>query len=1137
MKRNRRRRSLIVSAVLVALLAGVGLGLRSFLLGRIRSAIESSFNIGALELSIFPPTLVIENIRSVSTSPSFAADRAEIRVPFAALFRREKSFRIVLDHPVVRIRDAAAPAAGGPFKLSLPFPVSIESGLVRGGEIYYAGRAGVFSARKVMASFRRDQDTFQLRLDAAEGSFQPPSLKAPLAGRIRGTLEGKGRELALRNIEVDGPGFLLKAEGLLKNPDDPEIDIRARLRAPAAAVAAYFRIPFDWGGKAAGQGRILWRAGRLNLRADFESDDIVLNSIPLGRTEGTVEVGGPGGGRVEFRFGRGAAPTESVSITFGGDKVEGAAHGVHLDPILGYLNIPYPVRSPAWGEFSLVNRHLRARAEFRDDLAPPLADRYSCRGTVDVTWDGSAGVTVSSKKLETSFCVVEAEAAIDIKKTVQVGIRGEVSDVRQAREFTSLLLSDKLTFPEIRGRGLAEVKILGDYSHPQVKIDFSVSPGGFGRFDAASVGGTVEIYRRDATGIFKVQDPGMRGDIRLTKRPNEIELRIKAEEASLEKVLPPLKVRVPLQGRAAGDFTVFIKDGVVEAAGNFTSARADLAGQPLTDVRGMLTWSEASETLAFSDLQAGFHGGRIRGSGSFGFESRDFDLDLAVQDLDLSTFVPAAAGRVDLTLKGKGNLDKDAPSGTFSARDLNYAMVEGASAHGTAELVYRNDRVEAKLEGVLDPGRNDFQATLSYPQSDGSFQVSLKGRVLNPGLIVPWKGVQGELNYLLDIKGGGAASDINGVIDFKGPLFPIPGFAHPLIDFSGLVRIQNGRASIRTLQAKLGGGDVSGSGEIRFGQAGIELIDVRVDGRNLVLALIERTRALVDGTLRLLKDETRFTLTGDLLVKTLSWKRELTDKLSLSSAPPGAPKAGKGIFDNLTLDVRVHADDNAVIENSLGRIRGRFDLTVTGGINAPVLLGDIEGLRGDVTFQDRKFRVLRARLSFFNATAIDPYLDFQGETYLKDYRVTFSLSGLVDRLRPEFASSPPLPPEDVLALLALGESFKRTYSYDTSSQMGTGSFLSAQLVEDAKRSAERMFNLDQFRIDPFVLGASSEMTARLTVGKRISRNIMLLYSTNLTSQREEIVRMEWEFSDSFSLVGMRDEQGRISFDAKIRKRF
>jgi translocation and assembly module TamB len=212
-------------------------------------------------------------------------------------------------------------------------------------------------------------------------------------------------------------------------------------------------------------------------------------------------------------------------------------------------------------------------------------------------------------------------------------------------------------------------------------------------------------------------------------------------------------------------------------------------------------------------------------------------------------------------------------------------------------------------------------------------------------------------------------------------------------------------------------------------------------------------------------------------------------------------------------------------------------LTIAGTVASPVILGDVEGLGGNVNFQDRTFRVLRARLSFFNPLAAEPYLDFRGETFLKDYRVTFSLAGVPSKLRPEFASSPPLPPEDVLALLALGESFKRTYSSDASAGVGTGALISGQLTDEAKKRAEKLFRLDRFRIDPFVLGASTDMTARLTVGKKISRNIIILYSTNLTSQREELVRLEWEFSQNFSLVAMRDELGRLSLDAKIRRRF
>ena len=143
----------------------------------------------------------------------------------------------------------------------------------------------------------------------------------------------------------------------------------------------------------------------------------------------------------------------------------------------------------------------------------------------------------------------------------------------------------------------------------------------------------------------------------------------------------------------------------------------------------------------------------------------------------------------------------------------------------------------------------------------------------------------------------------------------------------------------------------------------------------------------------------------------------------------------------------------------------------------------------------------------------------------------------MNNLAPEFSSSPPLPPEDVLALLALGEAFRRTYHYDRTSQQGTASLLSFTLAEEAQKRAEDLFSIDRFRIDPFVMGSSAEMAARLTVGKKISRNFFILYSTNLASRREEITRIEWQITNDISIVGTRDEEGRVSIDVKIHKRF
>jgi translocation and assembly module TamB len=368
-------------------------------------------------------------------------------------------------------------------------------------------------------------------------------------------------------------------------------------------------------------------------------------------------------------------------------------------------------------------------------------------------------------------------------------------------------------------------------------------------------------------------------------------------------------------------------------------------------------------------------------------------------------------------------------------------------------------------------------------------------------------------------------------------VFPFPKFAHALRDYSGLIFVENGSLSVRSFKGTLGGGEIQGSGRLKIGNDTVEEIDIEAKGTDMLLSPLERSQGLADGSIHLIKDESLFLLEGILDFHQLSWRREIDERFVFYSEPYYETQKEPQFFDDLTLDIRLRANDNAWMDNSLGRLRARFDLTIAGHTSLPIILGDIETLEGDIFFQDRKFKILRGRVSFINPSTVEPYLDFSGETYVKDYRVTFSLSGLLDRLNPEFSSSPPLPPEDVLALLALGESFKRTYQYDRSTRLSTTSLLSFQLSEEAKRRTSGLFSLDRFRIDPFIMGSSAEMTARLTLGKRVTKNLFVMYSTNLTSQREEITRIEWELMGDLSVVSTRDEIGRVSIVVKIHKRF
>ncbi|MBM3294681.1 MAG: hypothetical protein FJY82_09165, partial [Candidatus Aminicenantes bacterium] len=1111
--------------------------LRNIALGQVRKAIEATFHYQKIRVRAVPPAVILEDVRTVSSSPFFSAEKIVIQISTRSLFRRDRPLRFVFDRPVVRLyaRQDREPKRTASPDIRLPF--AVESAHIRDGEVFYWGPGVSLLVKGVRAFFHRTGEAFLLRAECDEHDILLEDLAGRVMGRTSLMLEGRGDKLTLQRLTAQGPDYLLRARGVISNPRDPAFEIRGTVRGPVGLMADALDLPFRWDGAAEGSFRLNRQAGRTTIRGSFASDDLALNEMALGRTAANVDLPGDGTGRIDLQIRRRSGPTGYIDISFGAGRVQGEVRGVHLDPVLREVHVPWPVRSPAWGRFTLDGKALKVEGEFRDDLALEEPGRFPFRGRVALDWDGGRRVDFSSDGLESNFGSLSVGGGLVVGGDIGIDIRGDVSDVPRARDFVSRLLGGPLPIPEIRGRGTAEVRVQGRFDAPSVRIGFDLAPAGFDRFDTAAASGVVDAGSGGAAGWVRVRDPDFRSDIRFHAAAEEVGVSIDEAEGLIERLLPPLGVDLPLTGRASGRFEVRDRGRGLEVGGAFAARSLLLAGLNLREASGRLEYSEESQSVSLSDIAAELAGGRVEGGFGLGLASRDFSCDLAVGGLALENLAAKLRGSAGLRLRGRGHLDRDEIGGPFEVRGLGYAGTPPLEAAGTLSLDFRSGRIDVRAQGAFEPGRNDFELLFRFPEGEGSWFASAKGSLFNLDQLIPWPEAKAEIRYLAEARSGRGPLQLNGVVELAGSVFPIPGFAHALTDFSGLVTLQSGRATVRSLQAKLGGGDVFGSGEVRFGAGGLEEIDLRADGRDMALSLFERTRARADGSFRLVKDRKGFFLSGDVDVRQLAWRRDVAEKLEFAASPYPGSKRGPGFLDDLALDIRLRGEDNVVIDNSLGRIEGRFDLTIAGTVASPVILGDIEGLRGSVRFQDRNLRILRARLSFFNPVAAEPFLDFRGETYLKNYRVTFSLAGVPSKLRPEFSSSPPLPPEDVLALLALGESFKRTYSVDASAGVGTGALISGQLTDEAKKQAERLFRLDRFRIDPFVLGSSTDMTARLTVGKKISRDVIVLYSTNLTSQREEIVRLEWEISESFSLVAMRDEFGRLSVDAKIRRRF
>jgi len=1144
------RRAAVLLLVLTVLVVVLVVG-KSFLLREVGAGIHKSFAYDSLKLSYFPPALVLENVRSLAEPPALLARRVRIEIPYMSILRNRKVLSVVLDSPEIHIR---RPAAGAPRRKSrtplsiLELPFVIESGRVENGSVFLETGSTTLEARGVRALVTQSGADFSIQATAETSGFMAPHQDPTSIGALDVVLTGTGEDVTVTRLGVNGPGLALTAGGRVRNLFDPTIELDARFDLETDILDDVLRMPFGWAGRMAGEGRLERKDRQLSFATSVSSDTLAINGVAMGAVRGRFEFTPEHGGRLELDLQKPGRQAETLNLAFLPGRVEGQVAPAFLEPVFKEIKIPWPVRSPAWGSFSLVHGKLSADAEFRDPALERQGDSFAFRGGIKVGVDfPSHIVTVETPGLESDFGTLQATARIDLVGAIDARIQGQVSDVKETREFVALVLSQKFGFGEIRGQGYADVRLSGRSASPDVAIKATLSPGGFDLFDAKFVVADAVLAGEVFEGRFDVDDPDLKGQVNVKTSDGDLEIEVKNGEGELSRVLPTLGIPVALSGRAAGDFRMVQKaGGVQEFSGTFTGPEIKGYGQTASRVSGQLAWKDG--VISFPELAMDFYGGRLEGRLLIGTVNGEFDVDARGEELDFAHVVPSASGRLSLSLAGRGVFGRDRLPGLFTIKDLMLSPLNKTEARGEIQIGAAGGAISLGLTGGLVPGDNPFDGAFDFPLTGGLWKGGLKGRITDLDLIVPWKGAQGRVDYAADIQETPAATRVAVTLSVAAPVMPLPGFAYAVADFTSAMSYLDDVLTVNSIGGKLGDGPLSGSGKVVIGEGGIASMDLTLEGRDMVLSPMERMRAQADATLRILKDAKRFVTEGEILFKRLDWRREIYEAFDFSSQTGTETASGPSFFDGMSLNIRLRADENAVVENSLGRFNVRFNLTATGAFDEPVLLGDLDLVSGDFYFQDRSFRVIHGRLSFTDPVNTEPYLDFRGETYVKDFRVTLSMNGPASRLKPEFTSSPPLPPEEILSLLALGESFRRmyySYSGDRSTALNTASLLTYQIADLAKKRTGGLFSLDRFRIDPYVPeGAPGGIAARITVGKKVSKNLLFLYSTILanSSVRAEIdevpiFRMEWDISRRFSLVGGRDDRGRLGFDVKFRKRF
>jgi translocation and assembly module TamB len=263
-----------------------------------------------------------------------------------------------------------------------------------------------------------------------------------------------------------------------------------------------------------------------------------------------------------------------------------------------------------------------------------------------------------------------------------------------------------------------------------------------------------------------------------------------------------------------------------------------------------------------------------------------------------------------------------------------------------------------------------------------------------------------------------------------------------------------------------------------------------------------------------------------------------------SSSSAGAGSTSSAFMRNLQFDLEATSSPDSQMEWPGAHLEAEASLRVRGTAEHPIMLGHIHVLSGDLYFRDNHYRVTRGDLNFANPFRLDPVVNVEATTNIQQYEITLNFTGQASKLSLSYRSDPPLPGNDIITLLAVGQTSSEVASRTgTTGQTGTAgaALLSEAISSQLGGRVERLFGITRFRVDPGLAsvgtnGSGQNAAARVMVEQQVTRDLTVTYVSNVSSTQQQVIQVEYIINRNISVVGLRDQNGTFGMDIKFKKR-
>ena len=554
-------------------------------------------------------------------------------------------------------------------------------------------------------------------------------------------------------------------------------------------------------------------------------------------------------------------------------------------------------------------------------------------------------------------------------------------------------------------------------------------------------------------------------------------------------------------------------------------------------------------------------------------ENLESSLETTLTNADLTNLFQIAlprstvriTGRANGTIKASGNLlDEDQNfslsglSGTANFTELSF-RVEDVQLNATTPLTvsFTPNQLTFDATRFTGPGTNIVLSGTLATASGGTQNLNVNGdlnmRVLNG--ISPDFFSSGTAEIAVHINGSYEDPRVMGTASLNNASVSalIGNERWTVANLKAALRFTANQAQIDSLNGTIGGGRVSATGGALLEGFTVSAFRISVHGDDVTVPFPENFRSTLDADVEIRGSSREQLISGLVNLRRTEYTEdiELADLINTrrESIEEGAEieLTRTALFGAL----RVEGRNALVVRNNLADLVGSVSLQLDGPVNDPTISGRITATSGTLNFRNDRYDITRALVDLPPSRNADPILNIQGESQIRGYRVIVSLTGPLSQPQAAVRSEPALPQADVVSLITTGQLSSGDTSSSILSQSGVGaatSLLTDALINaPAQRATSKLFGLTRFEINPVIGGTTgSTPGARLTLGRRISKEVTVTYSTNVTSDPNQILALEYRVSDRLSFLAQYEQAStrrlsartnNFNFEIRFRKRF